>query len=119
MTRVALGILTPSFDTRSEVSVASHKPLPASSPRLDPDAPLPEVLQPHIVIPPLPASKISVQGSSGSDALDLLTPLPTPFPTSLVQNDTAEDVEEGDVQVDSADLTVRSEVSIRVGPFVL
>jgi hypothetical protein len=35
-----LGIFTPGFDTRSEVSYASRDPIPPTSPRLDPEAPL-------------------------------------------------------------------------------
>ncbi|KDQ57191.1 hypothetical protein JAAARDRAFT_194359 [Jaapia argillacea MUCL 33604] len=40
--RSSLGMSTPSFDSRSEVSEASHEPVPAVSPRLDPSAAISE-----------------------------------------------------------------------------
>ncbi|KLO11550.1 hypothetical protein SCHPADRAFT_941955 [Schizopora paradoxa] len=101
-----LGIFTPSFDTRSEVSVASHKPLAPSSPRLDPEAPLPEVIQtPVIVIPPSIAPQISMQASSDSEAQDLLTPLPE----SMIQNEPTKSEIPEDSLVDVADVTIRRE----------
>ena len=34
--RSDLGINSPTFDSRSEISVASHRPVPPDSPRIDP-----------------------------------------------------------------------------------
>lgn len=115
--RSDLGILTPSFDTRSEVSVASHKPLAPSSPRLDPEEPLPVVPQtPLLVIPPPAALPISVQGSSDSD---LLTPLPVSVHSSLAQSDAKEEDEERGLLVDTdADETIRHEVMFHARVFL-
>lgn len=117
--RSDLGILTPSFDTRSEVSVASHEPIAPSSPRLDPEAPLvfDEPPQTPIVMAPPPPRLRTANLSVSSDAADTITPLPTPHASVMSHADAAVQAQEsevsvlGDISEDTINETLRTTVS--------
>ena len=80
--RSDLGIFTPSFDTRSEVSDASREPLAPNSPRLDPEGEDPSAVELVADAPPAP---IETEAISNTSTPDSTTSLPTPLVSSQKQ----------------------------------
>ncbi|KAH8117718.1 hypothetical protein DFH11DRAFT_854178 [Phellopilus nigrolimitatus] len=84
--RSDLGILTPGFDTRSEVSDASHEPIAPNSPRGDPDGT--SLADSDIKTPIVIGSKVETS-EQGLPVDALITPLQTPL-LLTAQNSTTE-----------------------------
>ena len=77
--RSDLGIYTPGFDSRSEVSFASREPIAPSSPRLDPDEPLFPESAMSTPVGKAPARVETIEPGLPADAVESITPLPAPL----------------------------------------
>lgn len=110
--RSDLGILTPSFDTRSEVSAASREPAAPASPRIDPEASI--VTEPDFTssLPSLVIQDTPVGGGDGSlDGPDAATPLPTAPQLNAAHSSVLEASAESDAGIVEASSTVSEAVS--------
>lgn len=77
--RSDLGIFTPSFDSRSEISVASHEPIAPSSPRIDPEEPIFPDSATRTPVGKVPAHVDAADSALSTDASESITPLPAPL----------------------------------------
>ena len=77
--RSDLGIYTPGFDSRSEVSFASREPIAPSSPRLDPDEPLFPESAMSTPVGKAPTRVETTEPGLPADAVESITPLPAPL----------------------------------------
>lgn len=77
--RSDLGIFTPSFDSRSEISVASHEPIAPSSPRIDPEEPIFPDSAMRTPVGKAPAHVDAADSALSTAASESITPLPAPL----------------------------------------